>query len=228
MTNRTYVRIIPNLGYRGKVREQEEARRLRAEGKTLLEIATILDVAKSSASIWVRDVAFTPSPRRTGAHRRPHPFHEAKVRRIRELDVIGRHMIGVPSDEVFLAAGVALYAGEGAKTNGAVQFANCDPAMIRFFCRWLREFFEVDESRLRGCVYLHEGLDLDAAEDFWSVLTEIPRTQFTKPYRAVPDATIRHNKHEHGCAYVTYSSADMLRSIMGLVRALLSSIDLPG
>ena len=216
------------MGYRGKMREREEARRLRAEGKTLLEIATTLNVAKSSASIWVRDVPFQPSPRRTGAHRRRHPFHDAKIRRIEELNVIGRHVIGVLSDDAFLAAGVALYAGEGSKRDGAVRFANTDPAMIHFFCKWLREVFEIDETRLRVRVYPHEGLDLDAAEEFWSAVTEIPRSQFNKPYRAVPDATIRHNKHEHGCAYVDYGSSDVHRSIMGLVRALLSSIDLPG
>jgi len=214
-------------GYRGKVREQEEARRLRSEGKTLVEIATALNVAKSSASIWVRDVPFTPSPRRTGAHRRRHPFHDAKVRRIEELNVIGRHVIGELGDDAFLAAGVALYAGEGSKRDGAVRFANSDPEMIRFFCRWLREVFDIDEARLRVRVYLHQGLDLDAAEGFWSAVTEIPRSQFNKPYRAVPDATIRHNRHEHGCAYVDYGSSDVHRSLMGLVRALLSSIDLP-
>ena len=131
------------MGYRGKVREQEEARRLRAEGRTLLEIATTLHVSKSSASLWVRDVPFTPSPRQPGAHRRSHPAHDAKVRRIAELDVVARHVIGVPSDEAFIAAGTALYAGEGSKTDGAVRFANSDPAMMRFFCRWLRELFEI-------------------------------------------------------------------------------------
>jgi hypothetical protein len=216
------------MGYRGKVREQEEAKRLRAEGKTLFEIATTLKVAKSSASLWVRDLPFTPSPRRTGAERRRHPFHDAKVRRIAELNVIGRHIIGVLSDDAFLAAGVALYAGEGAKTDGTVRFANSDPAMIQFFCKWLRDVFEIDEARLRACVYLHVGLDLDAAEEFWSAVTTIPRSQFTKAYRAVPDPSIRRNKHEHGCACVDYSSAEVHRSIMGLVRALLSSIDLPG
>jgi hypothetical protein len=216
------------MGYRGKVREQEEARRLRSEGKTLLEIATTLNVAKSSASTWVRDVPFTPSPRRKGPHRCRHPFHDAKVRRIEELNVIGRHVIGELSEEAFLAAGVALYAGEGAKTDGAVRFANSDPSMVHFFCEWFRDVFDIDETRLRAHVYLHQGLDLDAAEEFWSAVTEIPRSQFTKAYRAVPDPTIRRNKHEHGCAYVDYRSAEVHRSIMGLVRALLSSIDLPG
>jgi hypothetical protein len=185
------------MGYRGKLREQEEARRLRAEGKTLLEIAMSLNVAKSSASLWVRDVPFTPSPRRTGAHRRRHPFHDAKVRRIAELNTIGRHMIGVLSDDAFLAAGVALYAGEGSKRDKLVSFANSDPAMIHFFCRWLREFFEIDEARLRGRVYLHEGLDLDAAEDFWSALTEIPRSQFTL---ALPRGPGRNDSVQQACA----------------------------
>jgi len=52
------------MGYRGKVKEQEAARVLRAEGHTLADIATKLGVAKSSVSLWVRDVPFTPSPRR--------------------------------------------------------------------------------------------------------------------------------------------------------------------
>ena len=40
----------------GKVREQKRARRLRAQGKSLNEIVAKLGVAKSSVSLWVRDV----------------------------------------------------------------------------------------------------------------------------------------------------------------------------
>jgi hypothetical protein len=39
------------------------------------------------------------------------------------------------SDQAFLAAGVALYAGEGAKRDGAVNFANTDAAMARLLLR---------------------------------------------------------------------------------------------
>jgi hypothetical protein len=48
------------MGYQGKVSEREQARRLRAEVWTLQAIADELDVAKSSVSVWVRDVDFTP------------------------------------------------------------------------------------------------------------------------------------------------------------------------
>ncbi len=216
------------MGYRGKTEEQEEARRLRAESRTLQEIADKLGVSKSSVSLWVSDVPFTPSKRRYGAQRRPHPFHAAKLRQIEELDIDGRERIGVLGEDAFLVAGVALYAGEGSKTAGAVTFANTDPKMIGFFCAWLRRFFMPDESRLRVRVYLHEGLDIDAAHAYWSEVTGIPLTQFGKPYRAKADPSIRRNKHEHGCAYVRYSCTTTHRRIMGLIRALLSSEAIPG
>ena len=169
------------MGYRGKVEEQERARVLRARNMTLQDIATELGVAKSSVSLWVRDVPFTPSKRRTGPQRRPHPFHEAKLAQIMECDAEGIARIGMLDEPAFLAAGVALYAGEGSKRDGAVKFANTDQRMISFFCAWLRRFFTVDEARLRAQVYLHQGLDLDAAESHWSGVTGIPRAQFLAP-----------------------------------------------
>jgi len=158
------------MGYRGKVKEQEKARALRAQNRTLADIARTLGVSKSSVSLWVRDVPFTPTLRLRGPHRRPHPAHEAKLRQIEELNREGRERIGILSDEALFAAGVALYAGEGSKTDGEVRFANSDPKMVSLFCRWFRRFFNVDETRMRGRLYLHQGLDLRAAEAFWSSL----------------------------------------------------------
>jgi predicted transcriptional regulator len=216
------------MGYRGKVVQQEQARAMRARNMTLQDIATELGVAKSSVSRWVRDVPFTPSKRRTGPQRRPHPAHEAKLAQIALLNAEGKARVGTLSDAAFLAAGVALYAGEGSKTEGCVRFANSDPSMIMFFCAWFRRFFEVEEARLRARVYLHQGLDLDAAEAHWSAVTGIPVAQFGKAYRAVPDPSIRRNKHEFGCAYVDYGCSRTHRQIMGLVRALLTLDAIPG
>ena len=204
------------------------ARELRAEGKLLADIATELGVSKSSVSVWVRDVDFTPSKRRYGPQRRPNRLHDEKLRQIEELNREALECIGTLTDAAFFAAGIALYAGEGSKTDGSVRFANTDPSMVRFFCAWFRQFFEFDESRLRVRVYLHDGLDLEAAEAFWSQVTRIPRGQFRKAYRAVPDPTIRRNKHEHGCVYVELYCSKTHRRIMGLVRALLDSQAIPG
>lgn len=217
------------MGYRGKLAEQQQARQLRRTGLPPAEIAAHLGVAKSSVSLWVRDVEFSPLPRPPRGRRRdPNALQRRKRAEIDRLVEEGRARIGRLSEREFLVAGVALYAGEGTKRDGAVRFANSDPRMILFFCCWLRRFFEIDESRLRIRLYLNEGLDLAAAIAYWSELTAIPAAQFGKPYRAVPDPTIRHAKHVHGCVTVSYSCSATHRSVMGLVRALLGDAAIPG
>jgi transcriptional regulator with XRE-family HTH domain len=215
------------VGYRGKVEEQEKARLLRAENLTLKEIAEILGVSKSSVSLWVRDMNVEIRQARPGV-RRSNKLHDAKMAEIEACDRLGIERIGLLSEDAFLTAGVALYAGEGSKTGNEVNFANTDATMVAFYCAWLRRFFDIDESRMRVRFYLHKGLDLDAAEAFWSEVTGVARAQFRSPYRAEADPTIRRTKHEYGCVYVRYCCARTLREIMGLIRALLSSEAIPG
>jgi hypothetical protein len=225
------------MGYRGKVEEQNRARDLRAQAWTLAEIADELQVSTSSVSEWVRDVEFDEAAlaeraqdRRnaTARQRGPNRLQRRKQAEIDDGIAAGIRRIGTMSDEAFLVAGVALYAGEGSKRDGNVRFSNSDPRMIDFYCRWLRRHFEIDESRLRLRLYLHQGLDLEAANAFWSELTGIPLAQFGKPYRAVPDPSIRKAKHIYGCPSVNYGCSRTHRQVMGLVGALLSSEALPG
>jgi transcriptional regulator with XRE-family HTH domain len=217
------------VGYGGKLVEQQRARELRAEAWTLADIAAELGVSKSSVSLWVRDVEFVPRPRNRGhtAHR-PHPLHLAKLAEIERLNGEAIDQIGRLTDREFQLVGAALYLGEGFKRDGQVGMANTDPAVLRMFVNWLRRCFEIDDRRLRVRLYLHEGLDLDAAEGFWSDLLTIPRAQFRAPYRAAADPTRRRSKHVHGCPSITYCDSTTHRSVMGLVRALSSTNALPG
>jgi transcriptional regulator with XRE-family HTH domain len=217
------------MGYRGKLAEREQARRLRATGLPLAEIAARLGVSRSSVSLWVRDVAFEPRPRvDRGRKHAPNALQRRKQAEIDRLLAEGRRRVGRLSEREFLVAGVALYAGEGAKRDGQILFANSDPRMVAFFCTWLRRFFQIDESRLRVRLYLHEGLDLAASTAYWSRVTGIPPAQFGKPYRADPDPSIRRAKHVHGCVSVGYSCSATHRSIMGLVAGLLGDVAIPG
>lgn len=209
------------MGYRGKLEEQEQARALRAQAWTLADIAEELGVSKASVSVWVRDVDFIPRPRRTARRRGPNALQQRKAEEVQEGLEWGRAQVGCLSDRDLLIAGTALYAGEGAKRDGEVKLANTDPRMIRLHLRWLRTFFDIDEARLRVHLYLHQGLDLDAAIDYWARITTIPPTQFTKPYRAVADGGRRHSKHEYGCPAVRYACSRTSRRIDGLMEAVL-------
>jgi transposase len=228
------------VGYRGKVEQQNRARDLRAQGWTYKEICQELGVSKASVSTWVRDVepdraaweARAQANRRTGNHgpqRRRHRQQFEKQLEICRMKALGVERIGQLTEQEFLVAGTALYAGEGGKTGHEIAFANSDPRMHLFFATWLRHFFEIDESRLHLVVYLHEGLDLDAANRFWSDLLDIPVSQFGQPHRPAPDPTIRKTKHQMGCPRLRYHDVKVLRAVLGLTDALLTCpVSLPG
>ena len=129
------------MGYRGKLAEQQQARRLRRTGLPLAEIAATLGVSRSSVSLWVRDVEFTPLPRPPrGRRRAPNALQRRKQAEVDRLVEEGRARVGRLSEREFLVAGIALYAGEGSKGDGRVRFVNSDPRMVVFFCAWLRHF----------------------------------------------------------------------------------------
>jgi len=223
--------VVLLMGFAGRVQDRERARELRARAWTLAEIAAELGASKSSVSEWCRDVRFEPRPRNRGhaLGQRPHPQHLAKLAELEQSRRAAAEAVGALSDRDLFIAGIALYAGEGAKTGNTVKLANTDPRMIILFLAWMRRFFVLDEARLRVQLYLHQGLDIDAATEHWSALTGIPRSQFIKPYRAAPDPSRRFAKYPFGCPGVRYSSASTLYRILALCDALLeSSPDFPG
>ncbi len=127
-----------------------KARELRGQGLDYEEIAAALGVAKSSVSLWVRDL---PTPARLsyaecrkrsaeGARRyweAERPAREARRAAAREAAAAE---IGELTDREILIAGAIAYWCEGAKSkpyrrSDRVIFTNSDPALIQFFLRFL-------------------------------------------------------------------------------------------
>ena len=216
------------MGYRGKVEEQEKARALRARNHTLADIAQVLGVSKSSVSLWVRDVPFTPTLRLRGPHGRPHPAHEARLRQIADLngeakeahrDALER---GIPR---FRSRSLLRRGSEGRWDRPVRKHgSHDDPVLLRLAAPILRRRRATPPSTRLSTPRPRLGACGDVLLDVDGRATE----QFRLAHRAVPDASIRHNKHEHGCAYVYYSCSKTHREIMGLIRALLSSNSIPG
>ncbi len=217
------------MGNGGKYVERQRALELRAEAWTLQEIADELGVSKGSVSVWVRDVEFIPKPRNRGHEgHKPHPLHVRKLAEIERCRVEADALIGELSPRDLDMFCLALYAGEGAKTEGALKFANTNPTLSRVFLAWLRGAFDIDETRLRVTLYLHRDLDLQQANEFWSAALAVPLAQFPKPYRAEADNTIRTNRHIYGCATIGYSCRLTHRRVMAMIEAVTSPFALPG
>ena len=151
-----------------KDERRAKARELRAQGMDYEEIAAALGVAKSSVSLWVRDL---PTPARLsyaecrkrsaeGARRywaAERPAREALRIAAREAAAAE---IGELTDRELLIAGAIAYWCEGAKSkphrpSDRVVFTNSDPALIQFFLRFL-DATGTPRTDLAFRVFIHE------------------------------------------------------------------------
>lgn len=117
-------------------------------------------------------------------------------------------------------AGLMLYWGEGSKTlNGQVNFTNTNPDSIVLFLSFLRKIYSPQESRLRCRLYCYTNQDINQEINYWSKLTQIPISQFSKPYIAKPKNQ-KHVKITHGVCHIVYSDKRLLIQILNDIKTL--------
>ncbi|MCP6726442.1 MAG: hypothetical protein KJI69_00150 [Patescibacteria group bacterium] len=228
------------MGYAGKLELQDKARRLREAGFSIQTIENKLRVSRSSASIWVRDVPLTKKQierlylnKKTGGLKGSFIASENKKRAtkesIRKFTEKGIKDVGKLLKRDRFIAGIALYFAEGTKSGRSnVSFSNSDPQSVVFMMSWLREFCNVQESKFRCSIYLHDNLNENKAKRFWAKITHIPLAQFRKTYIVENRKNrLRRTKHEYGVCRITVSNTILHRRIMGWIAGLFQNIDIP-
>lgn len=175
-----------------KLEKRNQALILRQEGYAINIIATKLNVAKSSVSLWVRDVILTEtqlselkkSPFSSAAieKRRLARLTNEKEKRQLVINAARQSITSISNRELWLM-GVMLYWAEGGKTQRMVRFSNGDPEMIIIMMKFFRQVCKVPESKFRGYIHIHPHLDFMEAERYWSEISNIPIEQFFKTYR---------------------------------------------
>jgi len=211
------------------------ARELRSQGMDYEEIAAALGVAKSSVSLWVRDL---PTPARLsyaecrkrsaeGSRRywaAERPIREARRSATREAAAAE---IGELTDREILIAGAIAYWCEGTKSkphrpDARVIFTNSDPALIQFFLRFL-DASGTPRTDLAFRVFIHESADVESAQRFWLEITGASPGQFlTSALKRHNPKTVRKNVGEnyHGCLRIDVRrSADLYHRIEGWAAA---------
>ena len=83
--------------------------------------------------------------------------------------------------DVFIA-GFMLYWAEGTKTAVAsISLANTDPAMLKFFIKWL-ELIGIDRNIIKARLHLYSDMNITKQTLFWSKELGISAERFQKPY----------------------------------------------
>jgi predicted transcriptional regulator len=163
---------------------------LRKKGFSITTISEKLGVAKSSVSLWVRDVRLNPKTL-SGIKQRSHStvaiekrrnsrLENENVKKRYTIDLASKEISKLTRNELFLV-GIALYWGEGTKKKrGVAEFTNSDPIMIKVMKRFFLEICKVPKEKFRGHVYVHSHLPPSTAVMYWSKISAIPTKQFHK------------------------------------------------
>jgi transcriptional regulator with XRE-family HTH domain len=212
-----------------------KARDLRKHGLDYEEIAAELGVSKSSVSLWVRDLPRPPGlsyeecRKRAAEGVRRYWAAESSIREAEReaVSAAAAAQIGQLNDREILIAGAIAYWCEGAKNKpyrrtDRVSFMNSDPALIKFFLRFL-EAAGIARESLVYRVQIHETADAEAAQRFWLDVTQAHPTQFRRPtLKRHNPRTVRKNTggDYHGCLRIDgLRSSRLYRQIEGWAAA---------
>ena len=216
-----------------------KARDLREQGLDYEEIVAELGVSKSSVSLWVRDLPRPPGLSYEECCKRSaegvqrywdaeRPIREARREAIRAAAAAQITQI---NDREILIAGAIAYWCEGAKNkpyrrSDRVTFLNSDPALIKFFLRFL-EAADIGREDLVYRVQIHETADVEAAQRFWLDVTQANPSQFRRPtLKRHNPKTVRKNTggDYHGCLRVdVLRSSALYRQIEGWATAAMAA-----
>ena len=153
---------------------------LRRKGKTYAEILETVPVAKSTLSLWLREVGLsTPQKQRItrarveGALRGAAARRNNRIAQVHSLRVQGKKEVGSISDRELWLLGIALYWAEGSKqretaTSTGVIFSNSDPDMLKLFMVWLKAQ-GVPMSDIAFELYVHADRvsEINAFKKWW-------------------------------------------------------------
>ncbi len=222
------------MGYFGKIELKNEAIALHQKGLSYNEILKTIPVSKDTLSRWCREIELTNDQKarlmtnkengqRKGSLVAAGNKRRQRIEKIKNINILARKDIGKISKRDNFIFGLALYAGEGGKTDGKGTFTNSNPFFIKFMCKWLMEYCDLNANNLKGALWIHEENDEKEAKIFWSNLTEIPIINFHKSYvvKNKNGVYYRKNVHPFGVFSIRFYNSDLQRKIMGWISAFL-------
>lgn len=204
-----------------KIKEKILAIELRKEGYSLKEISDKLEIAKSSASVWVRKVKMNKK-----AEARIVQIKKIAVNKAKEINhnnAVNRNKCCVDwSKKIFSLKKISvfeyqmicslLYWGEGAKFSNRIEFTNSDPKMVKVFLDSLCIGFEVDRLKARVNLHLHKYHNELKQKKMWCDLLEISESQFNKTFWKQNSEKIKRLNYP-GCIRICYNSKEIVDKV---------------
>ncbi len=200
-----------------------QAKKLRQKGFSIKEIAKQLDIAPSTVSLLVRNVALNEKAKKIllkktnqGRLKAVESIIKKRGERQNDAILVARDLLSdfsINKNIAFLVASLS-YECEGGKSNfGVMEFTNSDPVLIKIFLHTLRKSFTLDESKFRVVMHLHGYHDEAKEKSFWSKVTAVPEIQFTKTFNK-KESAINIKEGYRGCVQIKYFDVRIKRTLL--------------
>lgn len=175
--------------------------KLRKKGYSYSEVLEKVKVAKSTLSLWLREVGLSEAQKqkitkkrlagqKKGAARRREQGGEAREKAYDEARI---QIPSLTDKEIWMMC-TALYWAEGGKekkyrSGKQFDFSNTDPRMLRVMVYWLHSILGFSMGDLKFEIYIHENNKwrIEEVRDFWSNELSLPLTSLVK---------VRYKKHK--------------------------------
>jgi hypothetical protein len=226
-----------------KEEEKKEAIRLRKIGKTYAQILSVIPVAKSTLSLWFREVGFSKRQKqlftenkKRSAIRGGQTKKNDRINRVKRIVSHSKKDIVTLSDKELFLIGVALYWSEGAKEKeykpgSGVDFINMDKRMVWVFLYWLQKVCKVSKDMIVFELYLHESHTkrVQEVQKYWSHATQFPLDAFrtVRFKKQTATKTRRKNTSEsyYGALRIrVLQSSELVRKIAGWTEEIIENI----
>lgn len=206
---------------------KEKAQRLRLEGLSYSEILNHIPVAKSTISLWCRDVVLTQKQKERLGEKRDHSLKGIhaiqKMFWKKRCDAFedGVRMTKTIRNHRFFS-GLMLYWAEGDKTIHCA-IANSDERIIRFMMQWFQDFYDIKPESMGIHLHLHSGQNEKKMKEYWSSLTGVPLQNFRKSFVKPEGSGYRKNILYNGTVklHPRGSSTYLLFKVLGAISAYL-------
>jgi transcriptional regulator with XRE-family HTH domain len=165
---------------------------LRKRGFTLEEIAKYCDIAKSTASAWLKNESFSKrisvtNKRRAGQENAKRLKMLAKGRqRERLLRYKNAETSAVTefknyqNNSLFMA-GLNIYLTSGDfSEQQPIRITHKNPAVHRIFIKFIDQYMGIDKSNIKFWLLLYQGMSEESSMKKWSKQTSLPYSQFYK------------------------------------------------
>ena len=218
-----------------KTELKTKAREMRQDGQSMTKISKDLSVAKSTISLWVKDIKLTGDQQKILKNNQKESLLNSRnlgkgisefcrTKRMKWQEE-GREI--ARSGNKDLLALCMLYWGEGSKTmRASLSFVNADALMISFFLKCFQSCFNIDSSSFKARIECHLEYDLtyDQVKSYWSELTRIPASNFYTPviHEGKKQTKGKHRKLRYGTFTLRLGNVEIVQKIYGALQEFAS------